>query len=247
VQVRIDRGNNYLSKNIEQIDLELAGFQVKNASAEGIKFNLGKDVTASTVKKITLTTRRFEVEGLPVEEMQITLEGLRFNLWRAMLRHKLEILEVKKGEGRILLQEAGLNSFLAPRLETLQEPKIKLQDGKIEVSGRVKTRLGFSYPIVFSSRLEPLMGRIELTEPKLKVSVLPVPALVTRRIVENINPVVDLNQYSDLPCIFRITKLQIDPTGLSAQADLIFKCSSPSAASAPRGGAAPSPTPVVAK
>jgi len=237
VQVEVNRGHRSpFSRTISEIKLELEGFRLKETPTEGIIYRPGKKTLAGKVGEIQVVSRRFEVEGLPVREMEFSLEGLKYNLWKAAVRRRLEVLGVKKCRGKILLEEEALNRFLSPQTEALEGFHLKLAEGEVEVSAWTRTRLGFSVPIVLTARLQPEGGRIYLVEPRLKTAFIPLPSFLARRLVEEINPVVDLNRQQSLPCTLRISRLRVEPSLLAAEAEVRFRSPEEASRSAPRPG-----------
>ncbi len=224
VQVEVNRGHRSpFSKTIQEIKLELADFRLKQTPGEGVLYRPDKDVMAGKINNIHLVSRRFEVEGLQVKEMQVSLQGLRYNLWKAVANRQLEVLGVRKCRGGITLEEAALNRFVAPRVKELEGFRLDLEEGRVRVSGWRKTRLRVSVPVVFTARLQPEVGRITLVEPNLRIARIPVPAFVARRVAEQANPIIDLNQAPGLPCTFQIYRVKVEPSLLTAEARILFR------------------------
>jgi len=229
VRVEVRRGHRLpISRTIEEINVELEGFRLKGGPpTEGLLFAKGKDVPAGKVNRIQVVARRFQVEGLLVKELRFTIERLRYNLRKALLRKRLEILDVGKCRGEILLEESALNHYISPKVKEIEGFRLRLERNRVEVSGRYKTRLGISVPIVFVTRLQPQIGKIYLIDPQLKVSVIPVPSFVTERVIGQINPIVDLNSDPALPCILRISRLQVEGARLRAETQIFLKLAVP--------------------
>jgi|GEM_PF-7004614 len=225
LRVVVDRGHRSpLSRTVNKIAVEMEGFKVQQTPGEGVRWNLGRDVTAGQINEISLIARRFEVEGLPIKSLEVKLEGLRYNFKKLLLRRQLEIIDIKRGEGEIALREKDLNNFLASRIkDQIEGFSLHLANGKLEIAGRAKTRSGLRVPFTLITELEPRGGQVYLTKPYLKYSILPLPSFLSQRVIRELNPILDLNAAEGLPCNFRIREIRFRPRELSAQADLLFR------------------------
>jgi hypothetical protein len=225
LQVSVDRGHRSpFSRTLNEIELEMEGFKVTPAPGEaGVRWSLGKKVAAGQINKIQVAARRFEVAGLPVQELKINLEGLRYNFNKLLVRRQLEIVDIKRGEGEILLQEKDLNGFLAPRVKDQMENfSLDLRKGEVAVTGRAKMPVGLAMPFTLVAELQPRGGQVYLVKPYLKASIVPLPSFISQRVVKKLNPILDLNQQGELPCVFNIRQIQVGAKELSARADLLF-------------------------
>jgi hypothetical protein len=224
VKVEVDRGHRSpLSRSINSINIELADFKVQGAPSQGMAFRLDKKTMGGRIDRISIKARRFEIEGLAIKEMQVTIEQLKYNFWKAVAKHQLEVLRVDKCGGEIVFEEKALNKFIAPRVKELEEFHLKLSHGEVIITGKAKTRLHISVPVELTCKLVPHMGMIFLTEPRLKATVVPLPSFVAQRVVDQVNPVINLNRDSQLPCQLKITQLKVEPALLTARADLLFR------------------------
>ena len=232
VRVQVHRGSWLpLSRTVNAIEVELEDFRLREGPGEGVVFNPGRDVLAGKVNKIDVVARRFEVQELAVRELQVSVRKLRYNLRKAVWRRQLEVTGIRSCRGQITLEEVALNRFIAPRVKELKDFRLRFVPGRVEISGKVNTPMRLGVPITLSARVEPRLGQLYLLDPKLKVTVVPVPGFVTRRIIDQINPVVDLNQDPNFPCIVQITDVNIGPAALQAKATIVFRATPPASKS----------------
>lgn len=225
IKVDVDRGKNALfSKSVNEIKLDMADFKLKDSGgAETILFRPGKKAVGARIRRISVTARNFEVMGLPVREMKAQINGLKYNLWKAATKRQLEILDVGPCSGEVTLTERGINTFAVPKIKELTNCKITLLKGNLRVSGWYKTKVGVAAPVSLTASLQPRRGQIHLINPHLKASVVPLPTFLAERVVKQINPVIDLNEGSQLPCSINITHVRIQPSGIWAKAAIDLK------------------------
>jgi hypothetical protein len=226
LRVVVDRGHRSpLSRTVNKIAVEMEGFKLGSTPGEeGVQWSLGRDVTAGKINEIAIAARRFEMGGLPVKALEIKLEGLRYNFNKLVLRRRLEIVEVRHGEGEITLGEKDLKDFLAPRIKAqVKEFALDFESGKVKISGQSIVRNGLEVPFTLVSEVEAQGGQVNLVKPYLKCSVVPMPSFLSQRMIRKLNPLLDLNKTEGLPCNFRIREIQIRPQELSARADLLFR------------------------
>ena len=69
VEIRRQR-TSPLSKTIEKIEIELAGFKIEEApESEGVTFNLGRETMTGRINHLQVTARDFTIGEMPVKEM----------------------------------------------------------------------------------------------------------------------------------------------------------------------------------
>lgn len=226
VEVKVTRAHRApFSTTVDELSINLEDFQLKDgpAPSEGIIFSPGKDVQAGKISSIKVGAHRFSAQGLAVKELQVTICELRYNMKKALLRRKLEIIGVKSCQGQLLLEESALNRFAAPKVKELDNFRLRLTAGRVEISGNYKNKLNVPVPVTLTARLQPQGGQVYLVEPRLKLSVMPVPGFVAQRVADQVNPVVDLNSDPALPCIISIAQLRAEPGALHATADIVLR------------------------
>ena len=150
-----------------------------------------------------------------------------------LIRKRLEIVGVDACRGEVVLEADDLERYVGSRVDALEDFELRLADGKVEVSGRVKGLLPVAVPICLTATPKAEIGRIYLREARLKVTEVPVPRFVTEKILEQINPVVDLNSDIEMPFIFELTKVKVEPTALAAEGKIYFRRASPAMKKAP--------------
>lgn len=221
VQVNLRRGHRSpFSRTMDRLEINLAGFRSQGDSG-GLSLQGGHALMAAKVGRVVIKAADFEVGGLPVKEMELTLADLRYDLWRALWNRKLRLLGFDPKESELVLTftAQGLQRFLAPRVTALQHLAITLHDGRVEVAGRAQASW-LRIPVRLSGRLEPQGGAIYLRDPTLAVSMVPIPGFLTERILAQINPLVNLNQEVKGPLRLQMRFVLVRATGLTLRAGI---------------------------
>jgi len=223
VKVDISRGHRSpTSKTLDRLQIDLEGFKANPTpgGAPGLEIKPGDALMVGRINRVAVNASDFEVAGLPVREMSLSLVNLRYDLWRLLIKRRLRVLSFEnRSEVSVTLTEASLQRYLAPRVKELEGMDLDLLPGRVRVSGRVGVSL-LQVPLSISGRLEPAGGRIYLRDPEMAVTVVPVPGFITERIIAQVNPLVDLNQDLAMPISLRLRRITVSPSGLSVTAGL---------------------------
>jgi hypothetical protein len=219
VKVEVRRGHRSpLSRQVDQVEITLVGFDVGSLPEDGgLRIGGGGDLVGR-VGSVAIHARDFRIKELPVERLDLTIKDIRYDLWKAIWRRKLEIIRVGKSSAEARLTADGLTKMVAPRVTQVEDLRLTFGYGEITVSGYV--RRGVRIPVRLTCSLEPAGGKVFLVDPKAHVSIVPVPAFIVDRLMSDINPVVDLNQGRQGPFAFAIRQLLITPRDLRLRADL---------------------------
>jgi len=230
VSVDISRGHRSpFSRTIQQVQVRMEGF-VAPAEAQGLKMGRRARMVGK-VSRLVVDARDFEVGqnfrqggsasgvsgGLRVRELQFALTGIRYDLGKALLRRRLVLLSFGPANGSIALDENALNHFLRPRVTQLENFHLDLLEHRILVRGS-RPLLGMKLPVQLEGSLRARGGQIHLILPRIRVGFLPLPGFVTRRLLSQVNPLVDLNGGSRGPFRFDITALRLKKDMLEAEA-----------------------------
>lgn len=220
VQARVERGHRSpLSRTIMLVEIEVQGFNADKLAAQPLKAG-GAPKPYGKIARVVIRARDFQAGGLEVEQMKLTIRSIRFSLPKALLIRQFQLARMGEGSVSVSLTEKSLDRFLRSRVTQLRNPRLRLQAGRAVVQGQA-TR--FSLPIQFDAYLEAKDGRIELTDPRLRVSMVPLPGFSARRIASQANPILDLNQQATAPFRFRITSVAIAADRLAVQAAMTPK------------------------
>jgi hypothetical protein len=212
VKVAIHRGHRSpFSRQVDIVDIRLAGFETRSLPSGGLQIGGGGDLVGK-VGSVAIHCCDFRVNDLPVDRLDITVKDIRYDLWKALWRRRLEIIRVGDSYAEASLKARGLTRMLAPRLKWLENLRLTFTDGRINISG--DARFGLAIPVRLSCALAAVGGQIHAVDPKVRVSVVPLPSFIVTRLLDDINPLVDLNEKGEGPFTLGIDEIRITPQAL---------------------------------
>jgi len=214
VKVVIHRGHRSpLSRQVDSVDITVAGFQAGSlAGGEILRIGGGGDLVGK-VGTVAIHVRDFRVNDLPVDRLDITIKDIRYDLWKAMWRRKLEIIRVGDSYAEADLNARALTTMLAPRIKQLENMRLTFGEGRINITG--DARLGVRIPVRLSCGLAAVGGgKLYVVDPKASVSIVPVPSFIISRLMDELNPLVDLNEGGQGPFTLEIDQISITPRAL---------------------------------
>jgi len=220
VKVDIHRGHRSpFSRQVDTVEIILVGFDTRSlAEGEGLRIGGGGDL-GGKVGSVVIHARDFRVNDLGVARLDVTIRDIRYDLWKAIWRRKLEVLRVGRSDAEAWLTADALTRMVAPRIKQIENLRLTLGSGDITVTGNA--RLGVRIPVRLTCGLAAVGGgKIYLVDPKAHVSVVPVPSFVISRLMDDINPIVDLNEGRQGPFGLEVDRMQISPRYLRVHANL---------------------------
>jgi hypothetical protein len=216
VNVHIDRGHRSpFSRTVPEIRVEVKGFSLRGEAGSPMRVT-GSSRMNGEVSKIVVAAEDFEVEGLQVARMDATIRSVRYDLYRAMLARRLRLTGLGESTVAVRLTGPALQRYVAPRVTVLRDFRLRLLHGRIEVSGR--TRSVIPVPVTIVAGLEVKnRAEIHLSDPHIRVTAVPLPGFLVRRIMSQVNPVCDLSRGRDQALAIEIDQLRVAPSGLLAR------------------------------
>jgi hypothetical protein len=215
VKVRIDRGHRSpFSRTVPEIEITVKGFKMAGEPAETLHISGGEKL-GGKIGRVTIRAEDFEVEGLKVERMDATIRSIRYDLLRALWRRRLRLTGVGESTIAVRLRGRDLQPYLAKRVTALDAFQLRLLHGRVEVTGKAKTLIPLPVRLVAGLEVKN-RDEIHLASPTIHVSALPLPGFLVKRIMSQVNPVVDLLREKDPVFAMEIERLLVGPSGISA-------------------------------
>lgn len=215
VQVTLERRSR-LSTKVRRVDVTISGFTVDNLpftirpQAAPIPGPAHRDGDAPREKMVrivdlALHCADFSVKGIPFKALNLDLHEVRIPS-QAVREGRFEIAAAETVAGEALITEAGLEQFLRTRDLPLEKIAIELTPQQCQVRGT--TKFIVNVPVTVSGRVGVRDGAVLwLEQPKLQVSIIKVPQLLTDRILKDINPLADVNKELQLAVPLTITQV----------------------------------------
>ncbi len=151
--------------------------------------------------KIRIT--KGQVETLKIEELQISLKMVSFDLVQLCVEQRIKLKAVLGVHMNFTISESGFAEFLSEELEEVEELKTEFIDDKIVVSGFWEG-MGITSRLFLSGNFEVTEGcKINIANYSLKAGKVYLPNVVTKPLANQVNPILDLNSLK-LPFPFRL-------------------------------------------
>lgn len=172
------------------------------------------------IKDTHLVCKDLTLKSLAIQELTLDLHEMRIP-WACLKGGGFTITSVQNAGGYVVLPQKGLTQFLRTRKLMIQEPEVVVTPDGCRVRGTYHMLV--SVPVEVSG-LITCKNRAELCleNPKLKVSAVTLPELVTSHILKDLDPFTDLNTDMRLPAPLTITRVTHQDGGLRLDAILQF-------------------------
>ncbi|HEY3415569.1 MAG TPA: DUF2993 domain-containing protein [Armatimonadota bacterium] len=215
VQVVVQRKSPF-SSTLDRVDVTISG-----VSTPGLSFFSAPAAPAAQtpgaavpprpaprmirIVDLHLLCRQVDAGTLPIAEMGWQLHEVRVPVGPAG-QQRFTIAAAEQATGYFLLDEKGLTNFLRSRDLPLTDPTVTLTDAGCTLRGNI--HLLVRVPVEISGHITARdQAKLHLTDPKLHLSVVPIPDAVAQRLLRNLNPLTDLNADLHLPAPLTITQV----------------------------------------
>lgn len=155
------------------------------------------------IERLDASFHRAIAGGFGIERLTFLVEGVDFNLGKLMVGGGLALTRAGPCRAEIVIDPQEVAKYIDARSQTLKDVELTLlEEGEVNLSARMEAPL-LSPSVEVRGRLEIVEGEgVEMTDASLRFGGLPLPGLATRRIMQEINPILGLEQGSFLASIF---------------------------------------------
>lgn len=157
--------------------------------------------------ELNLTVRNLKWQNLPVERADFTFSDVEYDFGALKNQSQFKLVSVGKASMHLELRPAALQPFIVKRAENISNPTLTLTDGQITVKG-ARNFYGLSAPFELKGQPGWSGSQVILTQPKLLVSGVAVPALVATPLLKSVNPLYSFDDLQDLPFAVKLTKVE---------------------------------------
>ncbi|HEX2950505.1 MAG TPA: LmeA family phospholipid-binding protein [Armatimonadota bacterium] len=147
----------------------------------------------------------FTALQLPVKQADAQFREVRIPL-AEIRKGQFTVPAMDSAHGSVLLEDKGLTQFIRTRHLPITDPVIRITKDRCIVSGIYHTLV--NVPVEVSGRLmvkKP--ATVYLDHPELHLSVVPMPKMITDKLLGDMNPLIDVNAELGLPVQVVITKI----------------------------------------
>lgn len=164
--------------------------------------------------KIQLTD--FELTGLRVKRLESRIPDCRFDFGLAQRKGQIRLTKSGVGTGSVELEQEALKEFVLKRFPTISKLSVNLEKGQATFEGTGRF-VAFQADFRLVGQLVSLDGNtIVLHGAKVYVGGQEGNAVVTKAILDLLNPVLDLDKDLKLHGAIRIQKLELEKGTLKA-------------------------------
>ncbi|MHB9024295.1 MAG: LmeA family phospholipid-binding protein [Armatimonadota bacterium] len=219
VRVIVHRDSR-LSTTLERVDVTMTGF-----SSAGLNFfsvpppAAGAPAAAPAPDAATpsrpaarrvrivdlhVVCRQVDAGSLPIAEMDWRLHEVRAVVQKD--QQSFMITAAEQATGYFQLEEKGLTRFLRTRDLPISDPVVTLTADGCTLRGN--TRLLMRVPVAISGRIAAgEQAQLNLADPRLHLSVAPIPDFIAQRLLRDLNPLTDLRADLRLPVPLTVTQV----------------------------------------
>lgn len=119
------------------------------------------------VKRLDINFENVVLKSLRIESLTATLENCRFDKPLAIGHRRIRVSNSGTGWGQATITETALTEFAAKRYPTLSYPEVKLEYGKVSVSGDVRLPGLVGRVRVLGTLASPNGSSLALTHPRI--------------------------------------------------------------------------------
>lgn len=155
-------------------------------------------LSSCAFKRVAISGQSIEIKGLVISRLHIDVEDAIIDRSTTIKKERLRLLRNGIVKMSIEITENALNSFVKEKVknkDALSDPKVELTEGEFSLSGRSK------WWIVKSSFR--VAGHFEVSDEnlvlfvphKLKLSGMSAPGFLRRKLMDKLNPVLDMSRF----------------------------------------------------
>ena len=176
-------------------DLESARITGRGFTIEQLPFTIEpRGGIHARLAKLELKLQDVSVRALPLQSLEAVIPGVRVDAARVLFNGHFTIRAAGEGIGEAVISESGLSQFIARKRPEFSDLNVTLQPGEALVRGRA-TLLIAPAPIEARVTLGVSEGRyLNAVEAAVKLNGQAVPAALTERLLQSLNPIIDVER-----------------------------------------------------
>ncbi len=163
-----------------------------------------------SIRHLRLHLTDFTLADLPIERLDADVPSVTFDIGRVVWKEQIVVRGAGSGPAEVRVNKDGLRHYLLKRYtQTLSDVEIWIQNKKLYISGTAHFGLAPSH-FVAACRLAPRAGRyLEVADPILMLNNHPVSPQLSAVILQQINPVLDVERDLGLGQVFTMAEVEI--------------------------------------
>ena len=185
-------------------------FKCTNLQVTLVPFNDQALTDQGRFEAIKITMDKAEFEGVLMHDLFLKAYDVTVHLPTLFDRTKLFTTQCKRTDISATLNESELNEAFKTKDMPIQNFKVKFNNGKLEVTGNYRLVWGNNLKMI--ARLDPKDDGVHLVAEKLWVNGLAIPVGQIKKVLDRMNPLIDIGQ---LPFKPRVDKIEINADTVS--------------------------------
>ncbi len=172
--------------------------------------------------ELNIAVRAFKWQTLSVERANFEFDDVEYDF--GALKNRSEFKLVRLGQSKMHLELApdALTPFIAKRVENVTNPSVNLRSGQMTIRG-ARSFYGVSAPFEVTGTPTFSGSEMILKAPKLLVSGITVPAVVSTPILKSVNPLYSFDEIEGFPFRVKLTQVEARDGKLQIDGDLTLK------------------------
>ena len=197
--------------------LGLAFGEVESATIRGQRFTVQelpfriepRGGLLARLGTLKLELRDITLRDLPVRSLDASIPRVRVDGPRVLFNGHFTIRGAESGTGVAVITAEGLSEFMARKRPEFSDLAIKLIPGEALVSGRAAVFLGPT-PLEARVKIGVTEGRyLNAAEAKVSISGRAVPERLTQRLLQSLNPIIDVDRDLGLSDWLYVTSAEV--------------------------------------
>ncbi|GIV15476.1 MAG: hypothetical protein KatS3mg022_0911 [Armatimonadota bacterium] len=158
--------------------------------------------------RVQIVLEDFYLGGLPVRHMEATIPGVSLDSREAALRLRIRLFSAGWGNGWVTLDEESLNEFIKRRLPEVRSPHVRVTPSEVRITGQLVVLLT-PWQFEVTGGVGVREGRQVVVENvQVRVEGEDLPSAVVQKIVDTLNPVLDVQRDLRLGGAFVVERVE---------------------------------------
>jgi hypothetical protein len=160
------------------------------------------------VERVQIVLERFSLKGFPVRRLEATIPDVSLDSRAAAFRLKIRLFGAGWGEGRVVLDEEDLATFVKRRLPEVHSPQVRVTASEIYITGDLAALLTV-WRFEAKGRVAVRDGRqVVIDNAQVRVEGEDLPPAVVQKVISALNPVLDVERDMNLGSMFVVERVE---------------------------------------
>jgi hypothetical protein len=159
-------------------------------------------------ESVQIVLERFSLKGFPVRRLEATIPDVSLDSRAAAFRLKIRLFGAGWGEGRVVLDEEDLATFVKRRLPEVHSPQVRVTASEIYITGDLAALLTV-WRFEAKGRVAVRDGRqVVIDNAQVRVEGEDLPPAVVQKVISALNPVLDVERDMNLGSMFVVERVE---------------------------------------